>query len=103
MMLTLTAIWDCVRLRTSAQATSWTLHRLSPVRTVNNCHRASLKIMLCMCLGPQAFQKKIKLELGHKLQAIPGGPAQYTQATGVSRKLFVDNLNFFVFYSGILW
>ena len=43
------------------------------------------------------------MEYGHKLQAILGGPAQYPQATGVSRKLFVDNLNFFlelIFYLG---
>ena len=35
-------------------ATSWTLHRLGPGRPLNNCRWASLKSMLCMCLGPQA-------------------------------------------------
>jgi hypothetical protein len=34
------------------------------------------------------------------LQAYKGGPAQYPEACKLSRKLFVDNLNFFLFILG---
>jgi len=37
----------------------------------------------------------------HKLQA--GGPAQYPEAYKLSRKLFVDNLNFFLELFFYLW
>ena len=34
-------------------------YRLSPVRTVNNCHRASLKIMLCMAKTERKIMSKV--------------------------------------------
>ena len=34
-------------------------YRLSPVRTVNNCHRASLKIMLCLASTERKIMSKV--------------------------------------------